>query len=102
MRIDVVGRKLDITEAIREHAESKVDKLVKHFDGVQQVTFTLDHEEKNHDAPFTVELLIDVVHHDDFVCHAGGTDVYGAIDQSVQKGVRQLQAFKEKLREKKA
>ncbi len=94
MRIDVIGRHLEISDPIREHAEQKTAKLLKLFDGTQLITVTIEpvHNE------FKVELIVDVVKHDDFVSSATGTDVYGVIDQAVDKAWRQLRDFKEKLR----
>lgn len=100
MRIDVVGRKIDITDTIREHAEAKAEKLQKHFNGVQQITMTVTHEVGIKDNPFDVEVLTDVVGHQDFVGHARGSDVYGAIERAVAKCDRQLMDFKDKLRVK--
>ena len=37
MRIDVIGRHMEVTEAIRSYAENKAAKLTKFFDGTQQV-----------------------------------------------------------------
>ena len=59
----------------------------------------ITHQESNAEAPFEVELIVDVVGHDDFVSHAKDADVYAAIDQVVNKGSRQLTDFKEKLRD---
>lgn len=101
MRVEVVGRNVPITDPIREHAEHKASKLPHYFNGVQQITFTMTQDNHSHSPTFDVELIIDVVHHEDFVCHAKGTDLYAAIDQAVQKGVRLLTDFKEKLRQEK-
>lgn len=98
MRIDVVGRGIEITGAIRSHAEQKAEKLSKYYDQVQQVRFTLSKIDHAHHSHFDAELIIDVEHHDDFVAHAQGDDLYGAIDLALQKGVRQLTDFKEKLK----
>lgn len=98
MRVDVIGRGIDVTDAIREYAEEKTEKLTKHFDAVQQITVTLIREDHGNHAQFNVELIIDVVHHDDFIAHGKGDDLYATIDQAVQKGSRQLMDFKDKLR----
>jgi len=98
MRIDVVGRNIPVTDAIRSHAESKVAKLPKYYDGVQQITLTVTRADHKHHETFDVELRIDVEKHDDFISHATGDDLYGAIDLAVDKGVRQLTDFKEKLK----
>ena len=98
MRIDVVGRNIDVTDAIREHAEQKAEKLPRYFDGVQQITVSLSKEDHHQHGNYDAELVIDVEHHDDFIAHARGEDLYAIIDQAVQKGVRQLTDFKEKLK----
>ena len=99
MRVEVVGRNLEITDAIRTHAEEKVDKLHRYFDGVQQITITVERVDHSSGHPvYETELIIDVKHHDDFVAHATGDDLYLTIDQAVQKGSRQLSDFKEKLK----
>jgi len=98
MRIEVVGRNLDVTDAIRAHAESKASKLPRYFDGVQLITLRLAKPDHHHTGSFEVELVVDVEKHEDFVTHASGEDLYGAIDQAVQKSSRQLTEFKEKLK----
>ena len=98
MRVEVVGRRIEITDTIRVHAEAKADKLKKHFDGVQLVTVTISHEAGVKTDPFDVEVLTDVAGHEDFVGQARGTDVYGAIERAVAKCDRQLVDHKDKLR----
>lgn len=97
MRIDVVGRDIAITDAIREHAERKAEKLLRHFDGTQLITFTAWRE--NHHGTFTVEVVVDVERHEPFVSQARGEDLYGVIEGAVQKAARQLTDFKEKLKQ---
>ncbi len=98
MRIEVIGRNLPVTDAIRTHAEQKAEKLTKFYDGIQLITFRLQKEDHQHRATYDVELVVDVEKHDDFVSHAKSDDLYAAIDQVVQKGARQLTDFKEKLK----
>lgn len=99
MRIDVVGRNLEITPAIREYAEGKADKLPKYFDGVQQTTVTISKEDHQTHGDFGVELVIDVERHPSFVAKAADPDLYAAIDQAISKAQRQLHDFKEKLKQ---
>jgi putative sigma-54 modulation protein len=99
MRIEVVGRDVEITDALRLHAESKAAKLTKYFDGVQLITFTVTKPDHSTHGAFDVELIVDVVKHEDFISHAQSDDLYAAIDQAVQKGSRQLSDFKEKLKQ---
>ncbi len=99
MRVEVVGRNLEITDAIRTHAEEKIEKLHRFFNGVQQVNLTVERVDHSSGHPvYETELIIDVQHHDDFVARATGDDLYLTIDQAVQKGARQLSDYKEKLK----
>jgi putative sigma-54 modulation protein len=101
MRTEVIGRNLPVTDAIRQHAEAKAAKLPRFFDGIQQITFRISREDHQHHGSFGVELVVDVVKHEDFVSHATAEDLYGAIDAVIQKASRQLTDFKEKLRTEK-
>lgn len=94
MRVDVVGRGIDVTDAIREYAEDKVAKLTRYFDRTQQITLTLT--KADHHGNFDVEIVTDVEKHDAFVASAQGDDLYGAIDHASQRASRQLTDFKEK------
>jgi len=99
MRVDVVGRQFEITDAIRSHAETKIEKLTRYFDGTQLITCTISRPDQHH--LFRVELVVDVEKHDEFVCHADDEDLYAAIDKAVAKSQRQLTDYKEKLKQSK-
>ena len=80
MRIDVIGKHMEVTDAIRQYALQKADKLTK---------------------TFHVEITVDVVKHEDFVANGEGPDLYHCIDEAVDKASRQLTTFKEKLKQSK-
>lgn len=98
MRIEVIGRNLDVTDPIRQHAEGKAAKLERFCDGIQLMTFRLSREDHQTHGQFGVELVVDVEKHDDFVASANDKDLYAAIDAAVQKSTRQLTDYKEKLK----
>ena len=100
MRIDVIGKHLEITEPIRTFAESKAGKLTKYLDGmVQQITVRLEPDPRN--KGFHAEVVTDVEHHEDFVSNAHHEDLYAAIDLAVDKSARQLAEFKDQLKQNK-
>lgn len=99
MRIDVIGKHMDVTDAIRTYAEQKASKLPKHYDGVQQITLRLEADPRH--KGFRAEVVADVQHHDDFVAEAHHADLYTAIDEAADKVARQLTSFKEKLKQNK-
>ena len=96
MRIEVVGRHMVVTEPMSQYAQSKAGKLVKYFDGTQQINVFL--EQLKH-GEFHVEIVVDVEKHDDFIAHANAPDLYAAIDLAVDKASRQLTDFKERLKQ---
>ncbi len=95
MRIDVTGKHMTVTPAIEDYAVQKSQRLPKYYDGVQQVRVILEELPKHE---FAVELCVDVERHDTFVAKAHTTDLYAAIDEGVDKMVRQLTDFKERLK----
>ncbi len=97
MRIEVIGRNVEITDAIRQYGDTKANKLTKYYSGLQQVTITIARENAQAVSDFTAELVLDVEKHKDFVSHASATDAYAAIDLVCEKGERQLRDFKERL-----
>jgi len=96
MRIDVIGRHLEVTDTIREFATGKAEKLLRFFDGTQLITIVF---EKGKKGAFDVEIRVDVEKHEDFISHASGEDVYGVIELAVEKAARQLKDFKERLKQ---
>ncbi|MEC9374612.1 MAG: ribosome-associated translation inhibitor RaiA [Planctomycetota bacterium] len=96
MRIEVTGRGIDLTDAIERHADTKCQKLLKFYDGIMEIRVVL---EKASNVEFSAEIVADVVKHDNFVAVGKGEDIYGCIDQAVDKMTRQLHDFKEKLRD---
>ena len=97
MRIEVIGRHFEVTDAIRTYAEQKAAKLLKYYQGIQMITVTISKVGSNHVADYEVELVIDVERHDDFVSHAKAPDPYAGMDLVAEKGERQLRDHKEKL-----
>jgi ribosomal subunit interface protein len=98
MRINVVGlHSIEVTDAIRQHAESKVKKLDKFSDLVQQIDVKF-WKENTAKEQFSVEISVDVVNHPAFLAKADGHDLYLVIDDSVAKVGRQLNDHREKLK----
>lgn len=102
MRIEVIGRNIEVTDAIRTYAEGKAAKLTKYLaNGVQLITMTVSKVDHQHHGMFEAEIVLDVEHHKDFVATASAEDLYAAVDLVSEKGERQLRDFKEKTRNRK-
>lgn len=99
MLITVTGKHIEITDAIREHAEEKVEKLVRYYNLISQVEVVI---EGNDGGKQMVEVLAHAEHNDILVAKEAGTDTYSCIDIAVHKLERQLKKTKEKQRAHKA
>ena len=97
MRIEIVGRRFEVTDPIREYAEKKSERLTRYLDTVQLITWTIDKLSTTRDI-YLIEVVIDVEKHAEFVSKAEGNDVYASIDAASDKAARQLTDFKEKLK----
>ncbi|MFI4883580.1 MAG: ribosome hibernation-promoting factor, HPF/YfiA family [Phycisphaerales bacterium JB064] len=98
MRIEVVGRHMAITDAIRQHAEEKTEKLTRFYDRILAVTWTIEHHNTSAGDSFDVELIIDVEHHDDLVSKDTGGELYAVVDSVHHKGIRQLKDLHDKVK----
>lgn len=98
MRTNVVGRNIEVTEAIRQHADGKAQKLLKYLDVIKEITVSLTKGDHHKHGEFEAELIVGVLHREDFVLRAKHEDLYAAIDEVVHKGVRELSEYKERLK----
>lgn len=98
MKITVSGRHLEVTPAIREHAESKAAKLEKYYDLMHGIEIILDGSKGKTKS---VEFVVAADHNNTFVAHCDGEDLYACIDQVIHKLERQLTDHKDKFRNRK-
>ncbi len=91
MQINISGHHVDLTDALRDYVNTKMDKLERHFDQISNVQTTLSVEKQRQKAEASVnikggQLFADAEH----------DDMYAAIDLMVDKLDRQLLKHKEK------
>ena len=89
MEVQVRGKGVAVTEALREYADKKVHKLTKHFHNLRGATITQTVQGKSQ----KVEVMIDA---DGLMvrCEERGDDLYAAMDRVVDKLERKLQKVK--------
>jgi putative sigma-54 modulation protein len=95
LKIDVLGRHFDISDSVREYAESKVGKLERFYDRIGNVKITLGEEGQVR----TAEIVALVAKGTKIVGEARGDSIYAAVDLAVDKMERQITRHKEKLLE---
>ena len=99
MLVTITGKHVEITDAIREHAEEKVEKLHRYYDSITQIEVVLEGNEGGRQC---VEIIVQAQHHGLLIAKEMGTDTYTCIDAAVHKMERQLRKTKEKQRGHKA
>ena len=99
MIVTITGKHIEITDAIRAHAEEKVEKLPRYYDSITQIEVVL---EGNDGGRQCAEILVHAEHNDLLIAKEVGTDTYTCIDAAVHKMERQLRKAKEKQRGHKA
>jgi len=92
MNLNLTGRHLEITPAIRQHVTEKITKMKDHFDGVMDVTVVLSVEKLRQKAEGSVHLS-----GKDVFVESEDDNLYVAIDSMVEKLDRQIVKHKEKF-----
>lgn len=92
--ITICAKHMELTEALTNYIKSKVGKLPRFFNGLQQLAVTIER------APigYHVEIRSDVERHKDFVCNYRHRDLYACVDLAVDRGARQLSNYKDRIR----
>jgi putative sigma-54 modulation protein len=95
---NIAGKHIEITDAIRAHAQEKTSKLPKFYNSINQVEVVID---GNDGGNISVEIIARGEHSNVFVVTEKGSDAYACIDVAVHKLERQLKRKKEKQRDNK-
>jgi putative sigma-54 modulation protein len=93
VRIQISGRHVSVTEAMKDYARDKIEKLERIHGRMTKVEVTLD---VGHDRTI-VEIVASATRHAHLVCKAESPDMYAAIDLAEDKLARQLVRHKSRL-----
>ncbi|MGN6626649.1 MAG: ribosome hibernation-promoting factor, HPF/YfiA family [Tepidisphaeraceae bacterium] len=97
MNIVVSSRHMDLTPALKAHAENKARKLLTYFDRIQEIEVVID----NTKDAIGVEVIVNAEHKKEFVAHHTDGDAYACINACVEKIERQVSEHKKELRNRK-
>lgn len=97
MTLTISGRHMELTPALRQHAEEKASKLSKYLDLLTNVDVVLDKCRMNHKRGCQVEMIASTRHRGRFIARISG-DGYAAIDGCFRKLERVLSEDKKKLK----
>lgn len=91
MNINLTGRHLEITPAIREHVTSKLAKIKRHFDNLIDISVVLSVDKLKQKAEATVHMSGKTV-----FAETDDSNLYVAIDNLVDSLDRQVLKHKDK------
>jgi putative sigma-54 modulation protein len=99
MNLTISGHHLELTPAIREHVQNKLERIKRHFDHVIDVAviLTVDklpEKEKRQKAEINLRLRGKDIHVESIA-----QDLYAAIDTLIDKLDRQVLKYKAKLQD---
>ncbi|MDO5639120.1 MAG: ribosome-associated translation inhibitor RaiA [Neisseria sp.] len=92
MNLKITGLNFDVTEAIKNHVSSKLERISRHADNVISVTVTLSVEKMNNKAEVDVHLAGKDLH-----VEAVESDMYAAVDVLMDKLDRAILKHKGKV-----
>ncbi|MBS1269570.1 MAG: Ribosome hibernation promoting factor [Gammaproteobacteria bacterium] len=91
MQITISGQHMDVTPALREYVNSKMERIERHFDHVSRSNVVLNAETTRHCAEVTVSTKGATLH-----ANAEADDMYAAIDAMIDKLDNQVRKQKGK------
>ncbi|BAL26603.1 ribosome hibernation-promoting factor, HPF/YfiA family [Azoarcus sp. KH32C] len=91
MNLTITGHHVEVTPAIREYVNTKLDRVIRHFDNVTSVAVILSVEKLKQKAEVTLH-----VRGKDIYVESDDGDMYAAIDSMVDKLDRQVLKYKQK------
>ncbi|MCB1959493.1 MAG: ribosome-associated translation inhibitor RaiA [Rhodocyclaceae bacterium] len=92
MNLNITGHHVEITPAIREYVNTKIDRVIRHFDNVTSVNVILSVEKLVQKSEVTVH-----VRGKDLFAESQDEDMYAAIDAMTDKLDRQVIKYKQKM-----
>ena len=91
MNLQVTGHHLDVTPAMREYLTSKLERIMRHFDRLMDVSVILSTEREQRKVEANIHMS-----GKNLFAESHDTDMYAAIDALVDKLDRQILKHKEK------
>ena len=95
MKITFKGKHIEVTDAMRNYIEKRLNKIDRHFDHILEVIVTLSVEKNRQIVEATLQASRALIRAEEET-----DDMYASIDKVVDKLERQIQKYKEKYFQK--
>jgi len=97
MNTSIVGRNIDLTEAIKNYAESAFESIKKYNLDIISANIVIRDNKKG--GTFTVEFVVNVKDKHTVVITQKDKDVYAAIDLALERAKKNLRRYADKLKD---
>lgn len=94
-RFEIVGRNIQVTDAIRNYAIEKLEKIERFHTHILDLRMTIEAQKMSH-----VVTLVLQFHHFKIKVHADTTDMYASIDLAIDKLQNQLRRWKDRIQDR--
>jgi len=97
MQIQITGKHLEITSAIRDYAQKKIVKLEEFYNNIIKVEVVLEASKiENPEKAQVAEIRAWLAGKKVIQAIEGALDIYAAIDLALDEAISQVKKFKEK------
>jgi putative sigma-54 modulation protein len=97
MNTSIVGRHIELTEAIKEYINTSVEVFKKYNLDIISVNSIISQEEKHGKKAFSFEFTLNIAHLDTVVVKQKDKDLYAAIDIAVDRVSKVLRRHHDKI-----
>ena len=98
MNMSIVGRHIELTDAMKAHIESSVETLKKYNLDIISIRAIVSAEEKK---GFAVEFTINLAHKNTIVIKQKDKDVYAGVDLAIERAQKVLRRHHDRITEHK-
>ncbi|WP_457560028.1 ribosome hibernation-promoting factor, HPF/YfiA family [Caminibacter sp.] len=93
MNVTVVGRNVEMTEAMKDHIKRVIDEVEKYNLGILHAIVTVEKDKRDF---FTVEIIMNIPEKGTAVVHYKDKDMYAALDKAKDKLEKLLRRYHDK------
>lgn len=97
MNLSIVGKQLELTDAIKAHVASGKSSLEKYNLDIISMRAVLSADERNGKKGFSAEFAINLAHQNTIVIKQKDKDLYAAVDLAIDRARKVLRRHHDKL-----
>jgi len=97
MNISLVGRHVELTEAIKDHLNASIDTLNKYNLDIISVTAVASAQERKGKQRTSIEFTIHLAHQNSIVIKQSDDDLYAAVDIAIDRARKALRRMHDRI-----